>query len=282
MALRTCLRWRGVIGVGHLTGARVPVSSRAVRGIAVAVALVLVSAAPIALAQDGDRSPEVEDDLPPVASRPTSGEASLLSGRTLGVGETMVAGAAGWPGIWALVEHALTSSFNLGIRAGVTYGSPVMGLDPGVGGELAIPMRIHLLGEGSVDFAVYLEPAFTGAEGASVGKAGTGFSGDFGWSSRLELGGLLGFHVAERLTLLVGLGGYIGFTHVPSAGGPSVVGGALAQLGVEGLISRDTMLFAVLGGGVGFADDPGPGDPVFDPGLTSPILRISFGLAYLL
>ena len=63
---------------------------------------------------------------------------------------------------------------------------------------------------------------------------------------------------------------------------PRRLGDALAQFGIEGLISRDTMLFAVAGGGAGFADDRGAGAPVFDPGLASVILRLSLGLAYLL
>ena len=48
----------------------------------------------------------------------------------------------------------------------------------------------------------------------------------------------------ERFTVLVGLGGQFGFVHTPAAGDPELIGGVLARLGVEGLISRDTMLFA--------------------------------------
>ena len=242
---------------------------------AVLVALAILCVAPVAHAQD-------DDDLPPVAQRPTSGSASMFSGRTLGVGETMIGGGAGWPGIFAIAQHAITSSFNLGVKAGLTYGSPLMALEPGVGGELTVPMRIHLLGEGNIDVAAYLEPAFAFAEGAAMGEIGTIYSGDFGWSSRLELGGLLGIEPQERLTILVGAGGYVGFVHVPDAGDPVVVGGATARFGVEGLISRDTMLFGLLEGGLGFADDRGAGAPVFDTGLVSAVLRIALGIAYLL
>ena len=251
------------------------------RGIALVFALVLLVPARAAVAQQGEQVADPGDDPPPIASRPTSGEASLHSGRTLGIGETMIAGAAGWPGIWVLVEHAISSSFNLGIRAGLTYGS-LMALAPGVGGELGIPMRIHLFGEGAIDLAAYVEPAFSIAEGASVGEFGTVYSGDLGWSGRLELGGLLGVHVSEGLTLLVGLGGIIGHVHVPAAGDPTIVGAILGKLGIEGLISRDTMLFAVAEGGIGFADDRGAAVNVFDVGLASAVLRLSFGIAYLL
>lgn len=247
----------------------------AMRAFLAAFTLVLLTASTGAAQDDGP------SDLPPVRARPTSGEASLLSGRTLGVGETMIGGGAGWPGIFATFQHALTSSFNLGARAALTYGSPLMGLEPGIGGDVGFPMRIHLFGEGDLDLAAYLEPAFAFGEGAAMGEVGNVFSGDFGWSSRLEFGGLIGFHVQERLTVLVGAGGMLGFVHVPDAGDPSVVGGATARIGIEGLISRDTMLFALAEGGVGFADDRGA-LALYDSGLISPILRIALGLAYLL
>ncbi len=247
------------------------------RTLLASLCLLLLVTAPVS-AQES----EEPADSPPVSSRPTSGEASLYSGRTLGVGETLVGGGAGWPGIFATVQHALTSSFNVGVRAALNYGSPVMALEPGVGGDVGVPMRIHLFGEGSVDLAAYLEPAFSFAEGAAMGEIGTIYRGEFGWSSRLEFGALLGIRLQERLTVLVGLGGHVGFVHVPTAGDPSIVAGALGRVGLEGLISRDTMLFVVADGGVGFADDRGAGAPVFDPGLASTILRLALGVAYLL
>ncbi|MBX3274383.1 MAG: hypothetical protein KF729_29230 [Sandaracinaceae bacterium] len=239
------------------------------------LALAFALVAPPALAQD-------DGEPPPLHARPTSGEASLFSGRTLGVGETMVAGGVGWPGLFAMFQHAVTSSFNLGARAGLTYGSPMMALVPAVGAELGAPIRIHLYGEGDVDLAAYLEPVLALSEGAAAGELGTVYAGDLGWSSRLELGAVLGLRVQERLTLLAGAGGHVGFVHVPAAGDPTVVGAALARFGIEGLISRDTMLFAVIDGGIGFAADRGPGAPVFDAGLVSGLFRVALGLGYLL
>lgn len=247
-----------------------------------AIAL-LIAAPALANAQptESDESePESTENAPPPArARPTSGEASLSSGRTLGVGEVMIAGAVGWPWIWAQLELAPTSSFNIGLRAALVYGSPVMSLQPGVGGEVAIPMRIHLMGEGDFDLAAYITPAFTAGEAAIVGQSTT-LRGAFGWGSRLEFGGLVGFHVMERLTIIAGLGGVVGFVHTPDEGNVYAVGGLTARFGVEGLISRDTMLFAIADGGVGFADDRSI--PLFSPGLTDAVLRISLGVAYLL
>ena len=238
-----------------------------------------LAAAPSAAAQDGDGESELQ--VPPARARPTSGEASLSSGRTLGVGETLIAGAAGWPWIWAQVTLAPTSSFNLGVRAALLYGSSIMAFEPAVGGELSAPMRVHLFGEGEFDLAAFLTPAFTVGEAAGVGEGGTVWAGDLGWSSRLELGGLIGWRPMERFTLLVGLGGYVGFVHTPSVGDPEVVGGVLARVGVEGLISRDTMLFAVADGGLGFAPQRGAGAPLFRAAFP-PIFRVSLGVAYLL
>ena len=176
------------------------------------VSLVSLRAAP-AMAQD-----DALDDIPIASQRPTSGEASLLSGRTLGVGEVMVAAAAGWPWIWAQVELALTSSFNLGIRPALIYGSPFMALEPGVGGELAVPMRIHLYGEGDLDLAAFITPAFAiGEAAATAGEGGTVLAGDLGIGSRLELGARLGFRAMEGLTLLVGAGGHVGFVYAEAA-----------------------------------------------------------------
>ena len=240
------------------------------------VSLMSLRAAP-AMAQD-----DALDDIPIASQRPTSGEASLLSGRTLGVGEVMVAAAAGWPWIWAQVELALTSSFNLGIRPALIYGSPFMALEPGVGGELAVPMRIHLYGEGDLDLAAFITPAFAiGEAAATAGEGGTVLAGDLGIGSRLELGARLGFRAMEGLTLLVGAGGDVGFVYAEAAGAAEVIGAAFLQAGIEGLISRDTMLFALIDGGIGFAPSRGAGFPLFRESVP-PLLRISLGVAYLL
>ena len=221
-----------------------------------------------------------QDPLPPPEARPTSGEASLLSARTLGTGEVMIAGAVGWPSLWIQLELAPTSTFNIGIRAAVLYGSPLMALQPGAGGELSVPTRIHLHGDENIDIAVFVTPAFTLGEAALVGEAGTAYASDLGWSSRLEAGGLFGIHVQERLTVFFGVGGHVGFVHTPAVAYVDVIGAIFASAGVEGLISRDTMLFGKVEGGAGIA--PTRGGPVlFGQGTVPPLLRVSLGVAYL-
>src|SRR5690606_14861017 len=131
-----------------------------------------------------------DDGLPPPEARPTSGEASLLSGRTLGSGEVMIAGAAGWPWIWVQLELAPTSGFNFGIRAALLYGSPLMGVRPGVGAEISAPIRIHLHGDAGVDIAVFVTPALAIGEASTAGELGI-FAADLSYSTRVEAGSVV-------------------------------------------------------------------------------------------
>lgn len=190
-----------------------------------------------------------------------------------------MAGAAGWPWIWVQLELAPTSTFNIGIRGAILYGSPIMALSPGVGGEISVPMRIHLHGDENIDIAVFITPAFVLGEAATVGEGGTIYGGDFGYSVRGEAGGLFGIHVMPRFTVYFGVGGHTGFVHTPSIGDVQAIGAAFARAGLEGLISRDTMLFGEIEGGIGIASSRG-GIPVFGA-TVPPLLRVSLGLAYL-
>lgn len=219
---------------------------------------------------------EADGWAPPEGDRPTSGDASLLSGRTLGTGEVLIAAAIGFPGLWAHVEIAPSSDFNLGVRAGVLYGSPNMGLGIGGGGQLEVPMRIHLWGEGEGDLALRLCPRIAVGEGALFGESGI-FAHVFGLSSRLDAGVLLGWHPDPRVTLFVGADAGIGLSYVE---GTSVepIGVFQGRLGVEGLLARDTMLFAELTVGGGLAPEP-RGVPLYPDRFA---LGLSLGLGYLL
>ena len=141
-------------------------------------------------------------------------------------------------------------------------------------------MRIHVYGADVLDVAIFATPAFTFGEAALVGEGGTFFGGEFGWGSRLELGVVLGVRAFDGVTFLAGVGGHIGFVHTPTIGDPEVVGATFLRAGVEGLLARNLMLFAVFDGGVGFA--PGRlGLSAFRepfPGL----FRASLGVAFLL
>ncbi|AKF10521.1 hypothetical protein [Sandaracinus amylolyticus] len=238
---------------------------------ALVLALGIASSARAQSAEDGWAPPTEE-------VRPTSGEASFLSGRTLGVGQVLMAAALGWPGLWAHVELAPDSTFNVGARVAVVYGSPVMGLVTGAGGELIVPMRVHLFGEGDVDLALRIAPQVALGEGRLFGEAEGVRANDLGVSSRLEVGPRLGWRVAERVTVLAGVDAGAG---VSWTNGEDVraIGTFSATLGIEALMTLQTMLFAEVSGGAGVADGSGRAVPLYP---QQEIFRLSLGLAYVL
>lgn len=253
--------------------ARSPHPPGSTRAVALALALAL------ALGASPARAQSAEDGWapPPTESRPTSGEASFLSGRTLGIGQTLVAAALGWPGFWAQVELALDSTVNLGVRVMVTYGSPVMSLATGAGGELMVPLRVHVFGEGDVDLAVRVAPQVALGEGRLFGEIEGIRANELGVSTRLELGLRLGWRVAERVTLLAGIDAAPGLSWTDGEQ-PRAIGLFTGSIGIEALMSLETMLFAELTAGAGVAQGR-TGVPYYP---QQEILRLSLGLAYVL
>lgn len=250
--------------------------------------LALVVAALLACGVPRARAQTAEDGwAPPVpeSDRPTSGDASLLSGRTLGTGEAMLAAGVGWPGIWAHLELAPSSTMNLGIRASVLYGSPSMGLRVGLGGELSVPIRIRLWGEHDTDLALRVTPRGALGEGAIFGEGPLStFGGELGWMARIDAEVIVGVHFAPAVTFFAGAGLGGGLSHVPAASNPEGIGRIEATLGIEGLLARDTMLFVEAKLGYGIAREPF-GRPHYGNGLGDIerfVLGVSFGVGYLL
>lgn len=246
-----------------------------------ALVLALVLALPlVAHAQDDDSAAAVSASdayAPPSGDRPTSGDASLLSGRTLGVGNVMIAAMAGWPGAYVQLELAPTSLFNLGIRGGFLWGSPLMGFVVGLGGELAVPMRLRVWGERQTDLAIVVEPMFAVGPGQAYGESG--FPGSFAYGTRLDAGARIGWEPDPHLTFFGGLSAGGGFSEVPHAGSAvQPLGVVYATLGAEVLTSRDFMLFLRIDGGYGLAPDRS-GLPYF---ADRAFLRVVLGGAFLL
>ncbi len=184
--------------------------------------------------------------------RPTSGEMSLSSGRTLGIGRSMLGAGIGWPGLFAEFDTGITSRFTLGVRGTALYGSPVMGFAMGMGAELAAPMRFHLWGHDRLDLALTLKPAFVAGQGALAGEGGT-FDNDASYSGRLEVGSVIGAALTSSTTFILGVSGSGGYATTPDANQSYMTGSIHANVGIEGLMSRDTMLFVLFDGGYGFA-----------------------------
>ena len=227
-----------------------------VSAFALALALTSLPALVSAQSSSGDSAAVDASDAyaPPSGDRPTSGDASFLSGRTLGVGNTLIAAMAGWPGVHAQLELAPTSLFNLGIRAGFLWGSPLMGLTVGLGGEVAVPMRLRVWGEHQTDLAIIVEPMFAVGPGVAYGEPV--FPNSFAYGARLDAGARIGWEADPHFTLFGGaaLGG--GLSEVPHAGSAvQPLGVVYATLGAEVLVTRDFMLFLRIDGGYGLAPE---------------------------
>lgn len=245
-----------------------------------AYALLLVAALGVtgrASAQESAREGEalhMQEPVQEAPDRPTSGDLSLFSGRTISKGETTLAAGVAWPSIWAGIWLAPSSTLSIGIQGHVYYGSPLMGFAPGAGFGLTAPMRLHLWGAGKLDFSLTAEPAVVLGEGRLVGQNGI-YQDSFGYGIYGLIGAVGGAQVSDTFTISLGASGLVGYVHTPSrnVSPVSAVGGILGTLGVEAAMSRDTLLFLHLRGGVGFSDG------LFE---SQAILNAWLGLAYLL
>jgi len=203
--------------------------------------------------------------------RPTSDAPSPLSGRTLGNGETLLAGAVGWPGVWAAALFSPSSQLDIGVQIEVDYGSPFLGVSTGVGGALSVPLRLLVYGKDDIDMAIAARVFGLVGEGALIGQRGV-FADELGWGIGSELGLRVGFHVSEDVTLGAGASGLFAYTVSKEADSNDVVGGAAAVLLVEVLLSGSSLLFAEVWTGYGFA----PSD-LYGSNL---LLRLSLGVAF--
>lgn len=209
---------------------------------------------------------------------PTSGAASILSGRTLGAGRSAVAAAVGWPGVWGELALAPTSEINVHVRATFLYGAPIMGLIEGLGGELAIPVRVHVLGDGQIDLAIRMTPRLSIGEGRLFGER-EGLGGSLSGGLVVDVHGVMGFAIDPNVTLIAGLGGGAGGSLVDqSPVGLAWVARVAGELGLEALLARDFMLFAHVEAGYGFAPDRS-GLPFYP---QREVLNVSLGAAYVL
>lgn len=186
--------------------------------------------------------------------RPSSGEMSLASGRTLGNGERVLSAGLGWPGLYAEVMWAPTSRFNVGLRGSVLYGSPLMGFEHGVGGALHVPGRLHLYARGTLDVAVAFEAMAFAGEGVLAGESGA-FADDLGFGGEFHAGLTLGAKASSAVTLHVGVRGGPGYARVGDVGEDIFVGTVAVTGGLEALVARDSMLFVRFEGGYGFAPE---------------------------
>ena len=209
-----------------------------------------------------------EDAEPPL--RPTSGLTSLWSGRTLEAGHSAMAAGVGWPGLFVELALAPSARLNVGARVAVNYGSPLMGISGGIGGDVQLPVRYRVHERGGLALALALRPGFTFGQAVLVGEEGPR-ANEFGWGARLDAGVLLGGRASEEATLTIGalVGG--GLSDVAGER-VEAFGEAYATAAAEVLVSGDTMVFALVEGGYGLARADRFG--------TGALFRLWLGLAY--
>ncbi len=182
--------------------------------------------------------------------RPTSSDVSVLSGRTLGNGETVLWFDGGYPGIRATAVLAPSSRLNLGLRGQFLYASPYMGFATGIGGSFEVPLRFLVYGHDTIDVSLTATPRFVLGEGHIVGEEGV-FADDFGLGASVDLGARAGFAVADRITLAAGLAAEAGVVAVPAADDPGGVFIFTGVVGLEAELSMDVVLTLEVTGGYG-------------------------------
>jgi hypothetical protein len=125
---------------------------------------------------------------------PAYADWSATAARTVGTGQNVVTGEAGWPGIAFQYLHGIDARTDIGARVAFNYGfvnttNNLNGLD------LQVPMRRFLTTSGSFDIEAHASPGFT-------------FYGNHS-STLFAIGGPLGllaaYRVDPRLTVDVGV-----------------------------------------------------------------------------
>src|SRR5690606_5595873 len=91
---------------------------------------------------------------------------------TLTKGRTAVAAGLGWPGLFVGGYLSPANAFDLGFQGQLLMGSPIMGLQLALGGELSVPMRIRLLHRGTNDLALRVAPRVVLGRAQLVGVEG--------------------------------------------------------------------------------------------------------------
>lgn len=209
------------------------------------------------------------------ADGPTSSAISIVGARTLSSGSTLVSGEAGWPGAYATLHLAPSSTFNLGFRGGVAYGSPFLSLASGIGGQLEANARLHLYGHDNIDVAASLALGGVVGDGALFGEI-ENYKDNLGYGAYVDPGVVASFAVSRTLTLSGGVVTSFAYMTVPDRNiDPShKLASAGLKLAVETLLSRDLLLFAQITAGAGLKQNR-----QFD---NNALLRLSLGAAFLM
>ena len=88
----------------------------------------------------------------------TRSDWSTLSGRTVGLGQTVLLGQAGWPGFSATLLHGLAPALDLGAKLTFNYGEEgiVSQIVPGI--KVQAVARVRFFDNGKLNFGMKFEP----------------------------------------------------------------------------------------------------------------------------
>jgi len=83
---------------------------------------------------------------------------STLSGKTVGLGQTVVLGQAGWPGFSATLLHGLAPAMDLGAKLTFNYGEEgiVSQIVPGI--KVQAVARVTFFDNGTLNFGMHFDP----------------------------------------------------------------------------------------------------------------------------
>src|SRR5512139_2834667 len=138
--------------------------------------------------------------------------------------------ALGWPGSWVEVGGAVGSRLYLGGRGEILYGSPVMGPGAGLGGRIAVPMRITLPNPARVHLELRLLP-WAGSGDAELFGEPRPLQKHLGYGFGLDTQGLLRFPAGRSVEVLAGVGLGAGAALTPDAPGGARGFGTFTALG---------------------------------------------------
>src|SRR5690606_32024236 len=133
-------------------------------------------------------------------------------------------------------------AFDIGFQGQLLMGSPIMGLQLALGGEVAVPMRLRLWHGDTNDIALRIHPRFLlgraqllGVEGALREKLGYGGG---------VAGGVRVSHLfLQKITLTWGIEGSIDVGSGPEFEGSELLGSVFGVLGLESLVTRASTVF---------------------------------------
>ena len=168
---------------------------------------------------------------------------SATQGRTVGQGQNVVTGEAGWPGIAVQFLHGLDPATDIGLRVGFNYGFANTTAGE-VGVDLQVPVRRYLMTTNGFDIEAHAAPGIT-------------FSGNNG-ETLFGVGGPIGVLAAYKVDPKLTFSGGVDVPILISFANPAgVLFGPLVGAGAEYKLEKNLALTGKVRVGPEFAIQSG-------------------------